>query len=72
MTSSKKATIRPPTMEAATNFHLTGPSAERIINEVVETIHNEWRNVCTEAELSEVEETLFWERMFLNPSIFER
>lgn len=72
ITRDSRASVFATCMEAATNFHLTGPSAERIINEVVETIHNEWRNLCTEAELSEVEETLFWERMFLNPSIFER
>lgn len=58
-------------MDAAANFQLGERAAAKIINETLEAVHAKWRNTCEEAELSEVDRNLFWERIFLNPSILE-
>ena len=58
-------------MDAAANFQLGERAAAKIINDTLEAVRAEWQNTCQEAELSEVDRNLFWERIFLNPSIFE-
>src|SRR6056297_3884370 len=58
-------------MEAAPNFQLDERAAAKIITDMLETVRAEWQNACEEADLSEVDQNLFWERIFLNPSIFE-
>ena len=34
-------------------------------------MRTEWEATCDEASLSDVDRNLFWERMFLNPYVFE-
>ena len=58
-------------MDAAANFQLGERAAAKIINNTLEAVRAEWQNTCEEAKLSEVDRNLFWERIFLNPSIFE-
>ena len=58
-------------MEAAPNFQIDERAATKIINDTLEVVRAEWENTCEEADLSEVDRNLFWERIFLNPSIFE-
>lgn len=58
-------------MEAAPNFQLDERTAAKIVKDTLKAVRSEWQNTCEEAELSEVDRNLFWERIFLNPSIFE-
>lgn len=58
-------------MEAAPNFQLDEGAAAKIVNDTLEAVRAEWQNACKEADLSEVDQNLFRERMFLNPSIFD-
>ena len=58
-------------LEAAPHFQLKRNSAEDIIAAQISVIRAEWTGVCEEAGLSEVEQNLFSQRMFLNPFIFE-
>lgn len=58
-------------MEAAPNFLLDKPTAGRMIRDMLTTVRTEWGGTCREASLSEVEKNAFWERVFLNPYIFE-
>jgi serine/threonine-protein kinase HipA len=54
-------------LEAANNFHLSDEDARAIIGHLMETIEQNWKTVCDEAELSEVDRSLLWGRQFLNP-----
>jgi len=56
--------------EAAPNFLLDKRTATEIIQEMLETVRTEWEATCAEAKLSEVDQNLFWRRIFLNPYIF--
>ena len=58
-------------MESAPNFQLDERVAAKIIKDTLEAVRAGWKNMCEEAGLSMVDRNLFWERMFLNPSIFE-
>ena len=58
-------------LDAAPDFLLSKQAAEEIILHMLKTIRGEWEAVCKEADLSEVDRNMFWERMFLNPFIFE-
>lgn len=58
-------------MEAAPNFLLDKQTAAGIIQEMLATMRTEWEVTCDEASLSKVDRNLFWERIFLNPYIFE-
>jgi serine/threonine-protein kinase HipA len=58
-------------MEAAPNFLLDKQTAAGIIQDMLATVRTEWEVTCDEASLSEVDRNLFWERIFLNPYIFE-
>ena len=58
-------------LDAAPHFQLNRKSAEDTIAKQIETIRTEWRFVCEEASLSEVEQNLLSQRMFLNSFIFE-
>ena len=55
---------------AAYQFHLSERQASEIIENQLEILRSEWDAVCDEACLSRAEQNQFWERMFLNPSIF--
>lgn len=58
-------------MEAAPNFLLDKQTAAGIIQHILATVRTEWEATCDEASLSEVDRNLFWERILLNPYIFE-
>jgi serine/threonine-protein kinase HipA len=55
---------------AASVFLLSQQEAIQIINHQVKTIEQKWSAICEEAALSEVDQTLFWRRQFLNPFAF--
>lgn len=54
-------------LKAAHNFLLSPDEANAIIENQIQTITDNWDSVCAEAELSEVDKRLFWNRQFLNP-----
>ena len=56
---------------AAPNFLLDKQTAAGIVQDMLATVRAEWGTTCNEASLSDVERNLFWERIFLNPYIFE-
>ncbi|MFK0570017.1 type II toxin-antitoxin system HipA family toxin [Endozoicomonas sp.] len=58
-------------LQAADIFLLTREQAKDIIEHQKATIEKFWVEVCDEAELSEVDRTLFRGRQFLNPYSFE-
>ena len=58
-------------ISAASIFLLGQQEAIDIINHQVKVIEYEWQTTCDEAGLSEVDQTLFWRRQFLNPFIFQ-
>ena len=55
---------------AASVFLLNQQEAVHIVNHQIKTIEKKWPAICEEAALSEVDETLFWRRQFLNPFAF--
>lgn len=58
-------------LSAAPQFLLSEAEARDIIDSQLECIRNHWRDVCAEADLSPVDQRLFWERQFLNPFALE-
>ncbi|MDE4914624.1 type II toxin-antitoxin system HipA family toxin [Methylobacterium sp. 092160098-2] len=56
---------------AAPRFHLRDREARDVVEEQVDCIRREWRNVCDEAALSEVDRSFLWRRQFLNDYAFE-
>ena len=58
-------------IEAAPNFLLDKQTAAGIIQHMLATVRTEWEAICNKASLSDVDRNLFWERIFLNPYIFE-
>lgn len=54
-------------LKAAKHFLLSEDDAHAIFAHLTETIEQNWETVCEDAELSEVDKTLFWRRQFLNP-----
>lgn len=58
-------------LAAAHNFLLSEDGARAIFEAQKEAIEEHWNNVCAEAQLTEVDQNLFWRRQFLNPFAFE-
>ena len=54
-------------VEAAAQFLLSPDAAQTIIEKQVQSIKDNWKDVCNETDLSTVDRTCFWERQFLNP-----
>lgn len=54
-------------LETARNFLLSEDDAQAIFEHVIEVIEKNWKLVCDEADLSEVDRSLLWGRQFLNP-----
>lgn len=52
---------------AAHHFLLAPAEAKSIFEQQIKIISDNWGLVCDEAELSQVEKNLFWQRQFLNP-----
>lgn len=57
-------------VDAAAQFLLSPDAAQAIIDQQVQSIRNNWKNVCDEADLSPVDREFLWGRQFLNPDIF--
>ncbi|RPH98060.1 MAG: type II toxin-antitoxin system HipA family toxin [Lysobacterales bacterium] len=57
-------------LAAAAHFQLDESAAEEIIARLIAGIRDAWDVVCEEAALTEVEQHLLGQRMFLNPFIF--
>jgi serine/threonine-protein kinase HipA len=57
-------------LAAAPHFHLAQDRAIAIVDGQVRAIGDNWRAVCDEAGLGEVDRALFWGRQFLNPFAF--
>ncbi|KQT02918.1 HipA domain-containing protein [Rhizobium sp. Leaf386] len=57
-------------LNAAPHFHLSRAQAIEIVGHQLRTIANNWRALCAEAALGEVDRALFWGRQFLNPYAF--
>lgn len=58
-------------LEAAQQFLLCEAEAREIINRQLDTLRTQWRAVCDEAGLTEIDRNLFWGRQFLNPFSLE-
>lgn len=58
-------------MQAARHFLLSDQQARAIIDRQVDDLRTHWPTVCEEAELSQVDQGLLWERAILNPFVFE-
>ena len=58
-------------LDAAPLFLLDQKEAVAIIDHQLDAIGNHWRNICEEADLSEIDRKLLWGRQFLNPFAFE-
>lgn len=54
-------------IERADVYRLQGAEAREIVDQQIETITNEWDDVCEHAELTEAERQHLWGRQFLNP-----
>ena len=55
---------------AAPQFLLSSADAKSLIDHQCHTIDAQWKYVCDEAALSEVDRQYLWHRQFLNPSVF--
>jgi len=58
-------------LAAAPEFHLSAEGALRIMSDQITLIQTQWDALCLEADLSEVDRSLFWRRQFLNDLAFE-
>jgi serine/threonine-protein kinase HipA len=58
-------------VERASTYLLSADDARAIIDHQILTINRHWKDVCDEAQLSQVERTGFWQRQFLNPYALE-
>ncbi len=58
-------------LEAARHFLVEDQDAISTMKEQIEVIQNNWKDVCTLAELNQTERDFFWQRQFLNPFAFE-
>lgn len=58
-------------LSAAAKFLLNKQESIDVITHCIRTVHQNWEEVCREASLSELDRNFLWERVFLNPFIFE-
>ncbi|CAN7589793.1 type II toxin-antitoxin system HipA family toxin [Rhizobium sp. LjRoot254] len=57
-------------LAAAPHFHVDSHQAIEIVAGQIRVIGENWRPLCAEADLGEVDRALFWGRQFLNPYAF--
>ncbi|WP_320200607.1 type II toxin-antitoxin system HipA family toxin (plasmid) [Agrobacterium sp. rho-13.3] len=57
-------------LDAAHHFHLDKSTAIEIVGHQLRRIGSEWRSVCSEVDMGEIERAYFWGRQFLNPYAF--
>ena len=55
---------------AAPHFHLTEAEAAALIERQVRVVGENWRPLCQEAGLGDIDRRYFWGRQFLNPFAF--
>ena len=58
-------------LETAHNFRLSKDEAVNIFEKQKRAIEDNWEAVCNEAELTDVDKNLLWNRQFLNPFAFQ-
>jgi serine/threonine-protein kinase HipA len=58
--------------KTAHNFLLSEEEAHEIFRAMTAVIEQHWDDVCTKAELNEVDKKLLWKRQFLNPYSVEQ
>ena len=58
-------------LETAHNFRLSKDEAMSIFETQKKAIESNWDKVCDEAEISDVDKQMLWNRQFLNPFAFE-
>lgn len=58
-------------LAASQSFLLTQQEARAIFEQQISIIEDNWHSTCDEAELSEVDRNLLWQRQFLNPFSLE-
>jgi serine/threonine-protein kinase HipA len=58
-------------LEVAHHFMLSKEEAKMIFGDVEAVIREYWKTVCEEAQITETDRKLLWERQFLNPFSFE-
>jgi len=58
-------------LDAAHHYQLSREQALAIATEQIATIKDEWRSVCDEADLNDIDRKLLWGRQFLNPFALE-
>jgi serine/threonine-protein kinase HipA len=56
---------------AAHHFLLSEKEAIEIFENFKNIIHTNWNNICDEAQLTQVDKSLFFGRQFLNPFSIE-
>jgi serine/threonine-protein kinase HipA len=55
---------------AAADYGLSRPEAKEIVDRVVSTIEDDWRDAADAARLSEADRNMLWKRSILNDSVF--
>lgn len=58
-------------LETAHNFRLSKDEAVNIFEKQKKSIEDNWETVCNDAELTDVDKNLLWNRQFLNPFAFQ-
>jgi serine/threonine-protein kinase HipA len=58
-------------VERAALYQLTQPQAREIVENQIEVIEGDWREVCDLAELNEADRRLLWGNQFLHPYALE-
>lgn len=58
-------------LKSSMNFMLNEDGARQIIRTQIETIKNNWEAICSDAQLSPIDEKLFKDRLFLNSYAFQ-
>lgn len=71
ITGDKRMSTLATCLEAAPHFHVGANEANEIISRQIDAIRANWKEVCREAALSEIDHRLLGSRIFLNPFIFE-
>lgn len=59
-------------LDTAHHFLLTQDDAAELIKKTINIIVKNWKSVCDEASMSEVDRSFYWKRIFMNPYAFEQ
>jgi len=58
-------------VERASLYQLSRSEASEIVDHQIDTIVRDWHGVCDEAELTDGQRRVLWNRQFLNPGTLE-